>query len=1018
MEKHHLLRRAAVLLSVYQLGVLGILAAVDNPAAPSPLSPEVSYGTGTWDPSSLGNHRAVLTVAAPADAVRAQIPWRRDDAAPEKKNVIVVRADTGLPLTNVLLAIVTGPLGDIVFQAPTAGTYYAYYLPSISRGRNYPTSSYQPPVNHADAGWLAKNGLALGDQLIATLGSLPAAKVTALEAIDDFNRFDPMEVAATADEEKQLLAAHAGESFLLFPEDRMRPIRMTDHLPVSWIKAGLKAEFGGTAAPGEFYAFQVGVYAVADITDLAVRFDDLHSADGRVIPATALRCINTGGTNWTGIAFTKHVSVAAGRVQALWCGVQIPDDAAPGTFAGHVTVQPAGLPAQTVTLTVTVAGSPLADHGDSVPQRQSRLRWLDSTLAQDDEVVQPFIPMHRTNDTISILGRQLTVSPAGLPGQIVSYFCPEGTHLEATGTALLTSPMELVAEETNGQRCVWSNGPCTYTKETDGGVDWVATSTAGSLKLEVRGHLEFDGFGSFMVTFSSAEPVDLRDLRLELPMVKAKARYLMGLGFQGARRPTSFDWNWNLKLHQDSAWLGDTDAGLRFELKGENFEPPLLTNFYEDKPLNMPPAWYNGGKGGITLRETNDTLLVSCFGGARRLEAGQQLHFDFDLLLTPFKPLNTQKQWSRRFFHSYQPVADVVKSGANTINIHHASDPNPYINYPFLHVKQMRDYVDQAHAQNLKVKIYYTIRELSNHAAELPALLSLGDEIFPTGKGGGDAWLQEHVRTNYLPGWFVPQWKDAALIDKGSSRWDNYYVEGLAWLVKNVGIDGLYIDDLAYDRTTMKRVRKVLDRGNPGSLIDFHSANQYDPHDGFGSCANVYMEQFPYLDRLWFGEYFNPDMPPDFWLIEMSGIPYGMMGEMLQDGGNRWRGMLYGMTSRIPYQGSDPSPIWKIWDEFKIQDSQMYGYWSPRCPVHTDNTNILATAYVGKGKTLLSVASWAPADAPVQFTFDWTALGIDPAKAVLVAPDIAGFQSAAQFKPTDAIPVAKGKGWLFYVMEQ
>ena len=508
MEKHHLLRRAAILLSVFQLGIPGILTAADDPVRPSSLPPEVAYGTGTWDTSSLGNHRAVLTVAAPADAVRAQIPWRRDDAAPEKKNVIVVAADTGLPLTNVMLAVITGPLGDIVFQVPTAGTYYAYYLPSVSRGRNYPTSSYQPPVNHADAAWLAKNGLVPGDQLIATLGRLPLAKVTALEAIDDFNRFDPMEVAASEDEEKQLVTAHGRESFLLFPEDRMRPIRMTDHLPVSWIKAGPKAAFAGKAAPGEFYAFQVGVYAVADLTDLAVRFDDLHSSDGRVIPASALRCINTGGTNWTGIAFTKQVSVAAGRVQALWCGVQIPDDAAPGTFTGHVTVQPAGLPAQTVTLTVTVAGTPLTDHGDSVPQQQSRLRWLDSTLAQDDEVVQPFIPVHRTNDTISILGRQLTVGPAGLPGQIVSYFCPEGTHLEATGTALLTSPMELVAEETNGQRLVWSNGPCTFIKETDGGVDWLATSTAGSLKVEVRGRLEFDGFGSFKVTVSSDEAVD------------------------------------------------------------------------------------------------------------------------------------------------------------------------------------------------------------------------------------------------------------------------------------------------------------------------------------------------------------------------------------------------------------------------------------------------------------------------------------------------------------------------------
>lgn len=50
-----------------------------------------------------------------------------------------------------------------------------------------------------------------------------------------------------------------------------------------------------------------------------------------------------------------------------------------------------------------------------------------------------------------------------------------------------------------------------------------------------------------------------------------------------------------------------------------------------------------------------------------------------------------------------------------------------------------------------------------------------------------------------------------------------------------------------------------------------------------------------------FGEYFDKDSPPDFWLVEMSGIPYGLMGEMLQDGGNQYRGMLYGMTARLPW---------------------------------------------------------------------------------------------------------------------
>jgi len=79
-------------------------------------------------------------------------------------------------------------------------------------------------------------------------------------------------------------------------------------------------------------------------------------------------------------------------------------------------------------------------------------------------------------------------------------------------------------------------------------------------------------------------------------------------------------------------------------------------------------------------------------------------------------------------------------------------------------------------------------------------------------------------------------------------------------------------------------------------LIDLHSANQYNPRDGYASSANLYLEHFPYLDRLWFGEYFDYNSQPDYWLIEISGIPFGLMGEMLEKGGNPWRGMIYGMT--------------------------------------------------------------------------------------------------------------------------
>ena len=1008
-----------LVLSLLPVGGTETITAAPSHADAGSLPPAPVWRTGAWEPAALGNHRAVLSVAAPASAVRARILWRRHDANPAAKDVVIIAAATGETVTNVLRLRFDEALGDLVFPAPVAGTYYAYYLPSVSRGKNYPTSSYQKPARQADVTWLAACGLDTPEHVAATLPGLPAAQVVALEAVDDFNRFDPMELSATAEEQAQLVTAHSGEAFLLFPEDRMNPIRMPGSLPSQWIASGPRAQFAGQAAPGEFYSFQLGLFALTNLTGVKVAFEDLRSADGgRVIPASALRCINTGGTNWCGEAFTKSVAVNAGRVQALWCGVPVPDELTAGTFTGQVTVSADGYPPKPVLLTLTVSGPPLADHGDSQPAKQSRLRWLDSTLAQDEDVTKPFIPLTRTGDTVHILGRDVSVGPMGLPRQILSHFTPEGTLGEGPGTNLLSAPVELVVETADGARLEWTNPVCQFTRTTGGTAEWSATGEAGPLRLTVRGRMEYDGFVSYQADVTAMAAVDLADARLELPVAQNQARYFMGLGVQGSRRPTVLDWKWNVKLHQDSAWIGDTDAGLRFELKGENYDRPLLTNFYEDKPLNLPPAWFNGGLGGVTLRETNGAALVRCYGGPRRLEREQTLHFDFELLLTPFKPVNTREHWANRYFHSYQPPETVIAAGANTINLHHASDPNPYINYPFLHAGVMRDYVAAAHAKNLKVKIYYTIRELSNHTLELPALLSLGDEVFPGGKGGGDAWLQEHVGTNYLPGWYVGEWHDAALINKGGTRWDNYYVEGLQWLVQNVGIDGLYIDDLAYDRITMKRVRKVLDRGRPEALIDFHSANQYDPNDGFGSCANVYMEVFPYIDRLWYGEYFKPDSGPDFWLLEMSGLPYGLMGEMLQDGGNRWRGMLYGMTSRIPYQGHDPSPIWHLWDSFKIQDSRMIGYWSPNCPVHTDDTNILATAYVKPGKTLISLASWAPKEQSVRLTFDWAALGIDPARAVLLAPAVDEFQPAAKFRPDQSIPVPAGKGWLLYVTQE
>ena len=44
---------------------------------------------------TLGNHRAVLTVAAPADAVRLSFDWRRPDKEVEDRCFLIIDAETG-----------------------------------------------------------------------------------------------------------------------------------------------------------------------------------------------------------------------------------------------------------------------------------------------------------------------------------------------------------------------------------------------------------------------------------------------------------------------------------------------------------------------------------------------------------------------------------------------------------------------------------------------------------------------------------------------------------------------------------------------------------------------------------------------------------------------------------------------------------------------------------------------------------------------------------------------------------
>ncbi len=708
--------------------------------------------------------------------------------------------------------------------------------------------------------------------------------------------------------------------------------------------------------------------------------------------------------------------VKKAKVQAYWIGLDIGENIVPGVYTGVLTVIPENASKTGIPIRLKIMDEVLADRGDNEPWRHSRIRWLNSTLGLDPEPVAPYTPVRIDGENgFQIKGKKILMTEQGMPASI-----------QAWGSEILHRPITFSLHTPSG--IIQSDKTAFKLINQSAGLiegSWESFSEKINVKNTVR--LEFDGNINFQVKLEALKNVSLADFILEIPFRQSIGQYMMGMGLPGTRVPDAHKASW--KGPQDSFWIGNTLGGLHCELRGSDYHGPLL-NLY--KPA-YPDSWYNQGKGSFQVRRQNGEVTASIHTGERELTAGDHIVFEFSLIITPVRELNTRSQFTDRYFQNYpEPVPDenAMYEGVKIINVHHANRYNPYINYPFIATGEMKEFVNHWHARGKKVKIYYTVRELSTRVYELWALRSLGHEILmgkestydwliQSGRDQGHPWLIEHLEGDYAPAWYSRlenEEYDAALVTtSGFSRWYNYYIEGLSWLVKNMDIDGLYLDDVAYDRRILKRMRRVMDREKPGCVIDLHSNNDFTK-----GPALQYTEFFPYIDKLWFGEAFDYDnMSPESWLVEVSGIPFGLMGDMLEKGGNRWLGMLFGMTNRPPWAHggvqNDPVPVWKFWDEFGIADARMRGFWEVDCPVRTGRAKVLATVYQRNDKVLIALGSWEKEPVKVRLKIDWDLLGLDKNNVKISAPIIEDFQPGHIFLPEELIPVDPKKGWLIII---
>ncbi|MBP2267143.1 hypothetical protein J3A64_002607 [Pseudarthrobacter sp. PvP004] len=1003
--------------------------------------PEVECGIGTWDKLLYGNHRFVVEVAEVVDAAewqdgnatgsatayRVVIPWRRQDQDPASVEVMVVSEKTGTRVRNVIVEEATRETGSIVFEAIDGhGTYFVYYLPYAMLGKaHYPQAQYLPHRPAAEPAWAAAVGRSVWVPGKRELPEAEPSSATVLryEAASERDSFAPMNFTARTDELEKFHRRYADEAYLVFPEDRLNPLSMQRELPAHWVINGPARTFRGTAQAGENYVVQLGLYAQKDLEGVAVEVSS---------PAGG-HCINTSGVDRLGRPWQRTLTVPAGQVQALYVILPVPPSAAGNTLEALARITAAGQAVWDVTVTLDVVGQTdtepaVAAGGFGDPRFLRRLAWLDSDVAQDAELVSPFTPiiLDESSRTLGILGRSLRLTESGLPAQVTSTFTAAVTGTDGPAVELFDAPLRLDIEGID-----WTHGELVFTKEGPARISWRCTWTGRkdgnvAVALELNGVLDADGAVSYSLRLAPQGTLDVNDVGLHLEFRKATVPLAMGLGVPGGRRPETLDWTWEVAAkNQDALWLGSVNIGMQLALRDGSYERPLNTNFYREKPLVEPGSWANrhqvgaesAVRGGVALRTKEETVTLRAFSGPRTLRANEPLDFDFRLLLTPFKPIEPGKHLGKRYFHAPDNPADIKAAGATVVNIHHATAPAPFINDPLLTQDPLRRYAAECHRHGLKAKVYNTVRELTFHSPELLPLLQLDHEIFSDGPGKGHIWLQEHAGSGYVSAWFAPNVEDIAVVTTGESRWENFYVRSLQELADGEdGIDGIYLDDIAYDRHAMLRVRKVLERaclarGVEGPEIDLHSANQFTAHDGYASSANLYMEQLPYVDRLWLGEYFDYHTTgPDYWLVELSGIPFGLMGEMLEGGGNPWRGMVFGMTGRAP--AVDNRPLWQFWAETGLEHGRMHGFWDPHGPVRTSHPEVLATTWVTGRGMVVALASWAGETEHVTLIFNDDAAAKD---AVAKAPAIRGFQSAASYAPGEAITIEPQRGLLLTI---
>ena len=814
------------------------------------------------------------------------------------------------------------------------------------------------------------------------------------------------------------------------------------------------------AAPNQNVSFQA--ILVGPVKDfISVDSVDFPSSENSP-PGVSFSSFSTNGVDYWGRNYTTSVFVNG--MLPLWLGISVDRSAPPGDYNVTINVSISsalGSNQLPLILLLSVSNSPpIPDGQDALP----RVHWLNSRLgANDDSVPRPYTPLV-TNTTSSLPasftmhGKVVEVAISGLPSSITTFGTSASPPIDSLGSTSVLAPggAYFAIAVNGGPNLTFSSWSTSSFSGNATLFSWTteSTDTTGFVALTVTGTIDATGYMSFECTtepgpallhLSSTTTISFA---LVMPAAVGNALYAMGLGihagyFENIFPSPSADelkWIWDGVNGNNGLWIGSTTGGFLFKLKGADPLWQASVPYDNKSSPPPPPEWSNNGNGGILLTRGR---VVSGFTGSFLFS--NATIFKSSLLISPVHQLNLTKHFSLRYAQCDGPqnYTFLAENGATVVNMHQGNVINPWINYPYLTNNVMEQTSSALHDLGVRYSIYNTMRELSNRCAETFAMRAMGDAYVPGGNAPGSDWLREHVATDFLSAWSTPVpgagggndfVMDAAMRVVALSRWNNYYTEGVQQMMRDFNLDGIYLDEIAYDRITMMRIRKLLDQRS--GVIDHHS----DSGAFCNSPAMIYSEHYPFIDKLWYGEGFPYDTASaEYWLIEMSGLAWGLTAEMLRYEGMtayHYKGFVFGSSNRwqsgmtantIQTDPFVPVNLWRFCQSVGIDQASLFGWWLEDTPLGTTALPVLSsvrrdvvkvTTYVLHLQAIVAIASFTPpsgGDINISLIYNSTLLGFDlTPDYCLFAPSLPPFQTQSKtFALNSTVTVPQGQGWIF-----